>query len=88
MVTCVASHRLERLRINDRYSQAQIGKRTFSEFRKAVLHALGMETWQQAEVIVKTKLIVRVDPSSGSIPFDFAPGYTYTTLVTRSIGNA
>ena len=63
MVTCVASHRLDRVRINGRYSRAQIRKEDLFLIRKAVLHALGMETWQQAEVIVRTKLIVQEDPA-------------------------
>lgn len=63
MVTCVAAHRLDRVRINGRYSRAQIRKDDLLLVRKAVLHALGMETWQQAEVIVRTELIVRKDPA-------------------------
>ena len=57
MVTCVGSHRLDRLMVNGRYTQCQIRKEDLQIIRKAVLHALGMETWQQAEITVKTGVI-------------------------------
>ena len=53
MVTCVASHRLDRVRVNGRYSRAQIRKEDLQRLREAVLHALGMETWRPAEAAIK-----------------------------------
>jgi mRNA interferase MazF len=61
MVTCVGAHRLDRVKINGRYSRAQIRKEDLLLIRKAVLHALGMETWQQVEVIVKARLTESVE---------------------------
>ncbi len=49
MITCVAARRLDRIRINGRYSRVQIRKVDLNLIRRAVLHALGMETWRQAE---------------------------------------
>lgn len=57
MVTCVAIHRLDRIMLNGRYSRARIRKEDLRLVRQAVLHALGMETWKQTEVFVKTALI-------------------------------
>jgi|ERR1017187_7518602 uncharacterized protein YifN (PemK superfamily) len=56
MVTCVGAHRLDRVKVNGRYSRAQIRQEDLHMIRKAVLHALGMEAWQQAEVAVRTEL--------------------------------
>jgi len=47
MITCVANSRLDRMKISGRYSRAQIRKEDLYAIRKAVLHALGMENWQQ-----------------------------------------
>jgi mRNA interferase MazF len=63
MVTCVAAHRLDRMKINGRYSRAQIRKEDLLAIRKAVLYALGMETSQQAGIVVRTKLIAGEDPA-------------------------
>jgi uncharacterized protein YifN (PemK superfamily) len=57
MITCVASHRLDRVMVNGRFSRAQIRREDLQRLRKAVLHALGMETWQHTEIIVKETLI-------------------------------
>ena len=65
MVTCVAARRLDRVMVNGRYSRAQIRKEDLALIRKAVLHALGMETWQKAEVIVKTALRSVSEPEAG-----------------------
>ena len=62
MVTCVGAHRLDRVRIDGRYSRAQIRKEDLSLVRIAVLHALGMETWKQAEVIVRKALFAEPEP--------------------------
>jgi mRNA interferase MazF len=56
MITCVAASRLDRLKINGRYTGCRIRKEDLDAIRKAVLHALGMETWKQVEVTVTTKL--------------------------------
>jgi mRNA interferase MazF len=52
LVTCVAHHRLDRLKINGRYSRAVIRRDDLQRVRKAVLHALGMETWREVEAQV------------------------------------
>jgi uncharacterized protein YifN (PemK superfamily) len=57
MLTCVASRRLDRVKINGRYSRAQIRKEDLVLVRKAVLHALGMETWKEAEVVANNSLL-------------------------------
>ena len=56
MVTCVGSHRLDRVMVNGRYTRCQIRKRDLHLVRIAVLHALGMESWKQVEVEVKRAL--------------------------------
>jgi uncharacterized protein YifN (PemK superfamily) len=56
MVTCVAAHRLDRVKFRGRYSRAQIGREDLLRVRKALLYALGMERWQQTEVIIKGTL--------------------------------
>jgi len=48
MVSCVAHHRLDRIRVNGRYSRATIRKPDLHRIRVAVLHALGMEAWRPA----------------------------------------
>lgn len=53
MLTCVASHRLDRIKMNGRYSRAQIRKEDLDSVRRAVLHALGIETWKPEEVIAR-----------------------------------
>jgi hypothetical protein len=57
MVTCVGSHRLDRVMLNGRYTRCQIRKGDLYLVRVAVLHALGTESWKQAEVEVKRTLI-------------------------------
>jgi mRNA interferase MazF len=57
MVTCVGSHRLDRVMVNGRYTRCQIRKGDLHLVRVAVLHALGMESWKQVEVEVKRNLI-------------------------------
>jgi hypothetical protein len=57
MVTCVGSHRLDRVMVNGRYTRCQIRKGDLHLVRVAVLHALGMESWKQAEVEVKRNLV-------------------------------
>jgi mRNA interferase MazF len=64
MVTCVAAHRLDRILINGRYSRAQVKKDDLHLVRRAILHALGMESWKQAEVIVRKALIVESKPET------------------------
>lgn len=49
MVTCVASHRLDRMRVNGRFTRTRISAEDLQRNRESVLHALGMETWRQVE---------------------------------------
>jgi mRNA interferase MazF len=49
MVVNVAAHRLERLRINGRFTSVRIRENDLLRVRKAVLHALGMEKWREVE---------------------------------------
>jgi hypothetical protein len=57
MVTSVAYHRLERLKVQGRYTETWIRQNDLQLVRKAVLHALGMESWQEVvEVVVKAKV--------------------------------
>jgi uncharacterized protein YifN (PemK superfamily) len=60
MVTCVASHRLDRLRMNGRSFRAQIRKDDLQAIRKAVLAALGMSDWVQVECAVPAPKITAV----------------------------
>ena len=64
MVTTVASHRLDRVMVAGRYTRVQILKDDLKRIRRAVLHALGMENWQEAEIIVKTTVIAS-EPTPG-----------------------
>jgi uncharacterized protein YifN (PemK superfamily) len=54
MLTCVGSHRLDRVRIDGRYSRASISAEDLLRVRGAVLHALGMEAWQ--EVTIRSRI--------------------------------
>lgn len=62
MVTCVGAHRLDRVMLNGRYTRCQVRKEDLHLIRKAVLHALGMESWQKAEVTVRTTLSDAIKP--------------------------
>jgi mRNA interferase MazF len=53
LVTCVAHHRLDRVKINGRYSRAVIRRDDLQRVRRAVLHALGMESWREVETQVQ-----------------------------------
>lgn len=53
MITCVGWRRLERVKTNGRFSGARIRKEDLYAVRKAVLHAMGMENWQQVEEAVR-----------------------------------
>lgn len=50
MTTCVGSHRLDRVRVNGRYTRCQIRKDDLHRVRRGLLHALGMDTWRETEV--------------------------------------
>ena len=45
MLSCVKRSRLDRIRINERYTGARIRKEDLMAVRSAVLHAIGMEAW-------------------------------------------
>jgi uncharacterized protein YifN (PemK superfamily) len=47
MLTCVKKTRLDRIRINNRFTGACLRKADLLAVRKAVLCALGMETWRE-----------------------------------------
>lgn len=47
MVVSVAAHRLDRIRVNGKYTRAQIRRSDLLRVRAAVLHALGMADWRQ-----------------------------------------
>ena len=49
MLTCVKRLRLDRVKINGRYAAARIRECDLKLVRQAVLHALGMDKWQQTE---------------------------------------
>lgn len=53
MMCCVGFHRLDRLKINGRYTKSAIRKEDLHRIRKSLLHALGMETWAQVEASVQ-----------------------------------
>jgi mRNA interferase MazF len=57
LVTCVAHHRLDRVKINGRYSRAVIRRDDLQRVRRAVLHALGMESWREVETQVQAAQI-------------------------------
>ena len=59
MVTCVAAHRLDRVKVAGRYNRVQIRRDDLARIRSAVLHGLGMESWKQVEVIVTTEVITQ-----------------------------
>jgi mRNA interferase MazF len=56
MVTCVAAHRLDRMKVAGRYNRVQIRRDDLARVRQAVLHALGMETWKEAEIVVEVSV--------------------------------
>jgi uncharacterized protein YifN (PemK superfamily) len=47
MLTCVKRSRLDRIKINNRFTAARIRKADLLAVRQAVLHAMGMENWRQ-----------------------------------------
>jgi mRNA interferase MazF len=62
MVAHVAARRLDRVKINGRYTSPRIRSEDLARVRKCVLHAMGMERWietreESLEVIVNTTLI-------------------------------
>ncbi|MGA3027516.1 MAG: type II toxin-antitoxin system PemK/MazF family toxin [Bryobacteraceae bacterium] len=57
MLTCVASYRLDRLKVNGRYCRVQIRKDDLHAVRRAVLHALGMDTWARADIIERHRSV-------------------------------
>ena len=54
MLTCVKKSRLDRMRIQDRFSRAQISRADLNSVRSAVLHAIGMQDWHQ---VLETKAL-------------------------------
>jgi mRNA interferase MazF len=58
MVTCIAARRLDRIKVAGRYNRVQIRRDDLNRVRQAVLHALGMETWKDAAIIVETTTTV------------------------------
>jgi hypothetical protein len=52
MVTCVSWLRLDRLKINGRFSGAQLRKQDPTLIKKAVLYAMGMDLWKEVEFAV------------------------------------
>jgi uncharacterized protein YifN (PemK superfamily) len=66
MVTSVASHRLDRVKVAGRYCRVQIRKEDLGRIRTAVLHTLGMEKRQEMEVLVKTRVIATNATPNGS----------------------
>jgi len=59
MMTCVSASRLDRVKVNGNFSRVRIRKEDLACVRQAVLHALGMEEWQQVvEVKIEQKSIV------------------------------
>jgi uncharacterized protein YifN (PemK superfamily) len=56
MIVSVAAHRLERLRINGRFTSVRIREGDLMRVRNAVLHALGMEKWREVEESVAPSL--------------------------------
>ncbi len=57
MVTCVAAHRLDRVKAAGRYNRVQIRRDDLARVRQALLHALGMETWKEVEIVVEAAVI-------------------------------
>jgi uncharacterized protein YifN (PemK superfamily) len=57
MVTCIAARRLDRIKVAGSYNRVQIRRDDLARVRQAVLHALGMETWKDAAIIVETTVI-------------------------------
>lgn len=55
MVTCVAYHRLDRLKLHGRYTKTSLRKDDLEAVRKAVLHSIGMEEWSQPADVVEVK---------------------------------
>jgi mRNA interferase MazF len=53
MVNCVAARRLDRIKVAGRYNRVQIRRDDLARVRQAVLHALGMETWKEVEIVVE-----------------------------------
>ena len=54
MVTCVGRHRLDRVKISGRYTEARIHAKDLLRIRRSVLYALGMDNWEPAEIAVET----------------------------------
>ena len=62
MLTCVKKSRLDRMKINNRFSGAQIRKEDLQAVRRAVLHAMGMENWQQLSDGEQIEAAIRMAP--------------------------
>jgi uncharacterized protein YifN (PemK superfamily) len=57
MATCVGYHRLDRVKINGRYTGARIRASDLLRIKASLLHALGMETWKQVEIAVRATVL-------------------------------
>ncbi len=55
MVTCVAWARLDRVKMNGRFTGAQIRKADLVSIKKAVLYAMGMELWEELETFIQVR---------------------------------
>ena len=54
MITCVAARRLDRVKMNGRYTGCRIRKDDLERVRRSVLHALGIGHWREVEVMVRS----------------------------------
>jgi hypothetical protein len=57
MLTCVAWTRLDRIKINGRFTGGAIREKDLVLIRKAVLHSMGMERWRDMELAVQGERI-------------------------------
>lgn len=67
MVTCVGKHRLDRVKLNGKYSRVCIRRDDLMAIRKAALYTMGMQNWREVEEnrVVSAKEIVASHSSGG-----------------------
>lgn len=65
MLSCVANHRLNRIRLNGRSVRGQVRKEDLHRIRRAVLSALGMSDWRQVETTARVAEAIVPAPQNG-----------------------